>query len=78
MSTAWMDAQFVFDFYQACLTLLVWLLASFAGLGILASVMFLCVEYATPLTRSASRSLKPPSEIGVQVGSDSSASLAIA
>ena len=77
MDTAWMEGQFVLDFYQACLTLLVWLLASFAGLGILASVMFLCLECATPLTRSASRSLKPPSEIGVQVGSDSSASLAI-
>jgi len=78
MTTTWVDAQIVLDFYQTCLTLLVWLLASFAGLGILASVMFLCLECATPLTRSPSRSLKPPSEIGVQVGSDSSASLAIA
>jgi hypothetical protein len=78
MNTPWVDGQILLDFYQACLTLLAWLLASFACLGILASVMFLCVEYATPLTRSASRSLKPPSEIGVQVGSDSSASLAIA
>jgi hypothetical protein len=49
MNTAWMDAQFVFDFYQTFLTLLVWLLASFACLGILASVMFLFVECATPL-----------------------------
>jgi len=49
MTTTWVDAQIVLDFYQACLTLLVWLLASFACLGILASVMFLCVEFATPL-----------------------------
>ena len=77
MNKAWMDVQFVFDLYQTFLTLLVWLLATFACLGILASVMLLCLE-CLPSSRSASRSLKPPSEIGVQVGSDSSASLAIA
>ena len=49
MTTTWVDAQIVLDFYQTCLTLLVWLLATFACLGILASVMFLCVECATPL-----------------------------
>jgi hypothetical protein len=36
MNTAWTDAQFVFDFYQTCLTLLAWFLATFACLGVLA------------------------------------------
>ena len=49
MDTAWVDAQIVLDFYQTFLMLLVRLLASFACLGILASVMFLCVECAAPL-----------------------------
>jgi hypothetical protein len=39
MNTPWVDGQILLDFYQACLTLLVWLLATFAGLGILASGM---------------------------------------
>ena len=49
MDTTWMDEQFVLDFYQTCLTLLFWLLATFACLGILASVIFLYVECAAPL-----------------------------
>jgi hypothetical protein len=44
MNTAWIDGQFMLDFYQTCFILLVWLLASFACLGVLASVMLLCLE----------------------------------
>ena len=65
MNTAWGDAQFALDFYQTCLTLLVWLLASFGCFGILATVMLLCLE-CIPFTRSASRSLKRPNEIDVR------------
>jgi len=39
MTTTWVDGQIVLDFYQAFLTLLVWILATFACLGILASGM---------------------------------------
>jgi hypothetical protein len=53
MNTTWVDAQFVLDFYQAFLTLLVWLLATFACLGVLAAVMFLCWECSHPFARSA-------------------------
>jgi hypothetical protein len=52
MNPAWGDAQIVLDFYQTCLRLLVWLLAAFACLGILASVMLLCLE-CLPSSRSA-------------------------
>ena len=66
MNTTWMDGQFVLDFYQACLAVLFWLLASLACLGVLATVMFLCLE-CIPSIRPASRSLKQPGEIGVRV-----------
>ena len=59
MSTAWMDAQLVVDFYQICLTLLVWLLATFACLGVLASVVLLCLE-CPPFSRSPGRSKAVP------------------
>ena len=49
MDMTWVAPQIALDFYQTCLTVLVWVLASFACLGILASVMFLCVECAAPL-----------------------------
>jgi len=65
MNTAWMDGQFVLDFYQAWLTVLVWLLATFACLGILASVILLFVE-CNPHSRSADRASKPANEIGAQ------------
>jgi hypothetical protein len=51
-----MDGQIVLDFYQAFLTLLVWLLASFACLGVLASVLLLYLE-CIPFTRPASHCL---------------------
>jgi hypothetical protein len=44
VNTTWMDGQFVLSFYQACLTLLVWLLATFSCLGILTSLAMLCYE----------------------------------
>jgi len=65
MNTAWMDGQIVLDFYQAFLTLLVWLLASFACLGVLASVLLLCLE-CSPSTGSASLAPKPHCDIGAQ------------
>jgi bacteriorhodopsin len=65
MGTAWMDPQFVLDFYQACLTVLVWLLAAFACLGILAWVIMLFVE-CNPFPRSARRATEPASEISAQ------------
>lgn len=65
MKTAWMDAQFVLDFHQTCLTLLVWLLATFACLSVLASVLQLCLECSLS-TRSASLASKPHCDIGAQ------------
>jgi hypothetical protein len=44
MGRACMDAQFELGVYQAFLTLLVWLLATFACLGIVASVVLLFLE----------------------------------
>ncbi len=65
MDAAWANGQIVLDFYQACLAVLVWLLASFACLGILASVVLLFLE-CNPFTRSARRASEPASEIGAQ------------
>ena len=65
MDTAWMDAQLVVDFYQTCLTLLVWLLAAFACLGVLASVLLFCLECSLS-TGSASLASKPHGDIGTQ------------
>jgi hypothetical protein len=65
MNTAWMDGQFVLDFYQACLTLLVWLLATFACLGVLASGLLLCLECSSS-TGSASLASKRHCDIGAQ------------
>jgi uncharacterized iron-regulated membrane protein len=66
MGTAWMDPQFVLDFYQACLTVLVWLLAAFACLTVFATVMFLWWERTTPSNRPASPPIRHPSELGVR------------
>jgi hypothetical protein len=66
MSRAWMDAQFVLDFYQACPTLLVWLLASFACLTVLATVMFVWRERTTPANRPATPPLGSPNVLGVR------------
>jgi hypothetical protein len=66
MGTAWMDAQFVLGFYQACLTLLAWLLAAFACLTVFANVMFLWHERTTPSNRPASPPLGSPNELGVR------------
>jgi hypothetical protein len=44
MNPTWMDPQSVLDFYQVFLTLLVWMLASLAYVGILASVTLLFLE----------------------------------
>jgi uncharacterized iron-regulated membrane protein len=66
MGTAWMDAQFVLDFYQTCLAVLVWLLATFACLTVLATAMFLWRERTTPSNRPASPPLRRPSEMGVR------------
>jgi hypothetical protein len=63
MNTAWMDGQFVLDFYQALLTLLVWLLATFACLGVLATALLLCLE-CSPSTGSASLASEPHCDIG--------------
>ena len=65
MNTAWMDGQFALDFYQTFLTLLAWLLATFACLGVLASVLQLCLE-CSPSTGSASLAPKPHCDIGAQ------------
>jgi len=65
MDTAWLDGQFVLDFYQACLAVLVWLLATFACLGVLASVLQLCLE-CSPSTGSASLASKLHCDIGAQ------------
>lgn len=65
MNTTWVDAQMVLDFYQAFLTLLVWLLAGFACPGILASMTLLCLE-CSPFARSAGRPLRRPSEMRVR------------
>ena len=46
MNTEWMNEQFVLDFYQSFLTLLVWVLASFACLGLVASLALLFVDRA--------------------------------
>jgi hypothetical protein len=65
MNTTGMDGQFVLDFYQTFLTLLVWLLAALACLGILAWVIMLFVE-CNPFPRSARRATEPASEISAQ------------
>jgi hypothetical protein len=61
-----MDAQFVLDVYQAFLTLLVWLLAAFASLTVLATVMFVWRERTAPSNRPASLPLRGPSELGIR------------
>jgi hypothetical protein len=40
MSTTWMDAQSVLSFYQACLTVLAWLLAGFTCVAVLSTLLF--------------------------------------
>jgi hypothetical protein len=65
MNPTWMDAQFVLDVYQAFLTLLVCILATFACLGVLASVLVLCLE-CNPSTGSAGLAPKPHCDIGAQ------------
>lgn len=40
----WMEGQFALSFYQAFLTLLVWLLATLACLGAVASLVMVCFE----------------------------------
>lgn len=44
MNPAWMDPQSVVNFYQAFLTLLVWILATSVCVGILVSVILLFLE----------------------------------
>jgi hypothetical protein len=66
MNPAWGDAQIVLGFYQACLTLLVWLLAAFACLTVFATGMFLWRECTTPSNRLASPPLGSPNELGVR------------
>jgi hypothetical protein len=44
MNRAWMDTQFVLDFYQASLVIVVWFLAAFTCLGLLAALAYICRE----------------------------------
>jgi uncharacterized iron-regulated membrane protein len=66
MDATWMDAQFVLDFYRTFLTLLVWLLASFACLTVFATALFLWRERTAPSNRPATPPLERPNELGVR------------